>query len=403
MTANQRRPGFRLPWSSEMDETVDGSTHPAAGGAVADAPAALSAPATDRPDAADPPAGEGPQVVPPAAEAAPMNDESGSSADFMRELVAAMRRVADEAREAGVADMRSRVEEHVKRVEAAAEARRTELNAQAERDIAGVGEWAQAEAARIRREADEKVVARRAKLEEQMAADAMRTRNEAGAVRERAAAYEKELDTYHAQLVEIDDPTAFAAAAKRMPQPPPLEGVDAPAAATPSPMEPPVADGAPVDVPTPAPAATPPPPQATAPEAVAPERPAPAVDDAAPAADVHPAEELLGDEVAEIESAPAATASAPAPAPRVEPVTTDIIVKGLGSFGAITGFRQTLAGAEGIEGVALSLGQTGEFVFRATHQPGVDIAAVIRGLEGDGARIELQGESALQVTLDRAR
>jgi hypothetical protein len=402
MTANQRRPGFRLPWSSEMDETADGGTHPAAGGAVADAPAATaSAPMTDRPDAGDPSPGDAAGDAAPAVDAAPMNDEGGSSADFMRELVAAMRRVADEAREGGVADMRSRVEEYVQHVEAAADSRRSELNAQAERDIASVGEWAQAEAARIRREADERVVARRAQLEEQMAADAMRTRNETGAVRERAAAYEKELETYHAQLVEIDDPTAFAAAAKRMPQPPALEGMDVAPVAAPTPMPAPVAEAAPVAAaaPGPTPAAAP------AAEAVppTPEAATAAFDAEGPAADVHPAEEqLMSEAAAEIESAPAATAPA-APAERVEPVTTDIIVKGLGSFGAITGFRQTLAGADGIDGVALSLGQTGEFVFRATHRPGLDMAAVIRGLEGEGARIEPQGEAALQVTLDRAR
>jgi hypothetical protein len=391
MTANQRRPGFRLPWSSEMDETVGGTAQPVAGGTVAEASVAAGpegpggsgegSPGPDRAPEASPAAVAGP--APPFAGVEP--ESGGSSPEFMRELVAAMRKVADEAREAGIADMRARAEEQVMRLEAAAEGRRTELHAQAERDIAAVGEWAQAEAARIRREAEERVVARRAQLDEQLAADGSRTRTEADAVRDRAAEYEKELQAYHAQLADIDDPTAFAAAAKRMPQPPVLEARSGstPTAATPAAS--PDADSNP--------------PSATD------GRVPPATESAT--VEVHPDEEpLLTEAAAEIESGPAAAAMQPSPAEpqaRQDPVTTDIVVKGLGSFGAITGFRQSLAGADGIDGVALSLGQTGEFVFRATHQPGLDVVAAIRHLEGEGAKVEPQGDGKLQVTLDRAR
>ena len=89
--------------------------------------------------------------------------------------------------------------------------------------------------------------------------------------------------------------------------------------------------------------------------------------------------------------------------PAREPATTEVVVKGLGSFGAITGFRQALSGVEGIDAVALSLGQTGEFVFRATHAAGFDVRNAIAQLEGDGANIEDRPEGGLRVTLDRAR
>jgi hypothetical protein len=82
---------------------------------------------------------------------------------------------------------------------------------------------------------------------------------------------------------------------------------------------------------------------------------------------------------------------------------TEVVVKGLGSFGAITGFRQSLSGVDGIESVALSLGQTGEFVFRATHAAGFDVRGAIVTLEGDGARVEDRQEGGLRVTLERAR
>ena len=82
---------------------------------------------------------------------------------------------------------------------------------------------------------------------------------------------------------------------------------------------------------------------------------------------------------------------------------TEVVVKGLGSFGAITGFRQALSGVDGIDAVALSLGQTGEFVFRATHAGGFDVRGAIAQLEGEAAKIEDRPEGGLRVTLDRAR
>jgi hypothetical protein len=84
-------------------------------------------------------------------------------------------------------------------------------------------------------------------------------------------------------------------------------------------------------------------------------------------------------------------------------MTTEVVVRGLGSFGAITGFRQALSNVEGIDGVSLSLGQSGEFVFRATHAPGFDVAGAIVTLEGDSARVEPNPTGGLHVTLERAR
>jgi hypothetical protein len=109
-------------------------------------------------------------------------------------------------------------------------------------------------------------------------------------------------------------------------------------------------------------------------------------------------------EAATVEEKPAEAPPTAAPTLSIsEPAVTEVVVKGLGSFGAITGFRQSLSGVDGIESVALSLGQTGEFVFRATHAPGFDVKAAITELEGDGATIEARPEGGLRVTLERAR
>jgi hypothetical protein len=398
MTANQRRPGFRLPWSSEEEaaagtsaseaeaSTAEASAAEGSAAAAADAPSS-AAPSTSPPAPAEPatateplaaepttPAAAEPTPAPASAQGGPPADAEASP-DFMRELVTAMRRVADEARQAGVTDIRTRADEQIKRLEADAARRREELQARAEKDVAAVGDWAKAEADRIRAEAEQRVVARRAQLDQQLAADATRNEGEAKALRDRVAEYERELEAYHAQLSEISDPAAFAAAAKRMPRPPKLDG-PASASATVEPAARPPASPAPAAVPA-------------ASNGVTPDAP-----------EVHPAEEeVLSIRLAELD----ATLPDDAAVPAAEPTTTEIVVKGLGSFGAITGFRQALSGVEGVEGVALSLGQAGEFIFRATHRVGFDIGAAITKLEGDAAKIEGRPEGGLQVTLDRAR
>ncbi len=421
MTANQRRPGFRLPWSSEMDAeggevARGGEDEPMTPTPSGDQPAAeqaapdnASASTTEPAAEMEAPAGASEKAGEPAeqpAEAVTETADDGAAAaaaaaagqtgdEFMRDLVAAMRKVADEARDTGVADLRTKADEQVRLLESDADRRRRELRERAETDVAEVGEWEKAEAERITKEAEQRVVARRAQLDQQLATDTTRTEAETKAVRERVAEYERELDAYHSQLIEINDPAAFAAAAKRMPKAPSLDG--GPAAKT--------------DIPAPSTAV------ATAAAAAAPTsaddqvpvEPITAASNGVPepAPEVHPAEEeVLAARLAELDATlprtPDAQAAKPAPT-GAEPATTEVVVKGLGSFGAITGFRQALSGVEGIDAVALSLGQTGEFVFRATHAAGFDVRNAIAQLEGDGANIEDRPEGGLRVTLDRAR
>jgi hypothetical protein len=426
MTANQRRPGFRLPWSSEMDaeggEVASGGedesmTPTMSDGHVADAavdepnPEAQPTPETPAEPAAEmeapavaPAADRDAETTPDAVPAAAAAAAAPPTDEFMRDLVAAMRRVADEARDTGVSDLRTRAEEQVRQFEADAERRRNDLRERAEQDVAEVGEWERSEQERITREAEQRVVARRNRLDQQLAADSTRTEAETKAIRDRVSEYERELDGYHAQLIEINDPAAFAAAAKRMPAPPSLDGTPAPApvAATTPPEDP----GQPVAAVEASPAET-----AAADEPV-PVEPVSAASNGVPERepDVDPVqEEVLAARLAELdatlpptpaESEPAAAAEPVAPG---EPATTEVVVKGLGSFGAITGFRQALSGVDGIDAVALSLGQTGEFVFRATHAAGFDVRTAISQLEGEGAKIEDRPEGGLRVTLERAR
>jgi hypothetical protein len=310
-----------------------------------------------------------------------------------------MRRVADEARDTGVAELRADADEHVRKLESDADRRRGELRERADQDVAAVGEWEQAEQERITKEAEQRVVARRTQLDQQLAAETSRTEAETRAIRDRVAEYERELEAYHGQLVDINDPAAFAAAAKRMPKAPSLVGA--------APADPAVPAAAEVDAPAEveAPAAPPAPVTADA-DDQAPVEPVTAASNGVPdPAPAQPAEEgVLAARLAELDATlpPAAAEEAPPAAP-AETMTTEVVVKGLGSFGAITGFRQALSGVDGVDAVALSLGQTGEFVFRASHAPGFDLRAAIAQLEGDGAKIEDRPEGGLRVTLERAR
>ena len=387
MTANQRRPGFRLPWSSEEEAEAARATDatPEAGEPVAEAAAAPTSPEA-APPSADATSSEAPAATPEPTTPA----EAEPPQEFLRELVAAMRRVADETKQSGLADARARAEERVKQLEAEGERRRQELSARAETDIAAVGEWAKAEAERIKAEAERRVSARRTQLDEQLAADQARGQADAKAVRDRVGDYERELEAYHAQLAEITDPAAFAAAAKRMPRPPAL---DAAPAATPAPGR------------TPASAAAPAP--ADAQPVTADASPASTNGQAATTAEVHPAEEeVLAARLAELDAslpADAAAEATAAPTATATSDTTEVVVSGLGSFGAITSFRQALADVDGVQGVALSLGGSGEFVFRATHRPGFDVGAAIASLEGDAAKVAPRPEGGLLVKLERRR
>jgi hypothetical protein len=328
-----------------------------------------------------------------AAAATPPTDE------FMRDLVDAMRRVADEARDTGVAELRADADEQIRKLEADADRRRGELRERADQDVAAVAEWERAEQERITKEAEQRVVARRAQLDQQLAAETSRTEAETRAVRERVAEYERELEAYHAQLIDINDPAAFAAAAKRMPKAPSLVGGTTAPAAT--------------DDQVAAPAAKAPAPALEA-DDQAPVEPMTAASNGVPepAVPAEPAQEgVLAARLAELDAslpqaeaeAEASAEAAPAAAPAEAAATTEVVVKGLGSFGAITGFRQALSGVAGVDAVALSLGQTGEFVFRASHAPGFDVRAAIAQLEGDGAKIEDRPEGGLRVTLERPR
>lgn len=331
------------------------------------------------------------------------------SDDFLKSLVGAMRAVADTSRETSLADLRTAIDERIETLRTSAAERETDIRRQADTDLEAVGEWERAEIDRVKGEAETKRTDRRTQLEEQLAAHRTASEEAVKSARSRLAQHENELAAFFAQLGEITDPAAFVAAAKRMPRAPELES--APASETPAATASPdprlAALGVSPDVATatemtPAEAATSTGPADPA-EAVAADTATDATvatNGTTPAADARLAERLA--QLDERLSTQPATPAATSPAAAGGETSTAIVVKGLGSFGAITSFKQSLERVEGVRGVTLSLGPTGEFVYRASHASEFDLAAAIQGLEGPTASIE-NTDGTLVVTLSRAR
>lgn len=332
---------------------------------------------------------------------------------FLRNLVDAMRHVAEETRSKSVVELRASVDDHIRELRSASEDRAGAMRKLAEDEVAAIGAWEETEIERLRAEAKRRSEERRVRLDQEVADDASQTEREIEQIKERATAYEAELDTFLAKLAEIRDPAAFVTAAQRMPAPPlssPSASVDAttvsarlaalgvkqPEAAPET--APAVAEMAPAET-------------ASAPEA-APTTAAPAAAEASaaaepvaeqPAAESAPAKPAAPETVAAPAEAvvPSAAPTASASEPAVE-TATSVVVKGLGSFGAITSFKQSLERAPGIRSVALSLGPTGEFVYRATHAADADLPALLGAIE-DGSTVERQPDGSLRVTVGRPR
>lgn len=408
MAVNPRRPGFRLPWSAE-GETPSTASERAPEEASAEVPAANGTGDAAKAAGSN---GSSPELTdaasaspePASADVAPSAPAPESEANpFLQNLVDAMRGVAETSRESSLSELRDRVEQRVAGLRQAAAEAAEELRRRAELDLEGIGDWERDELERIRGEAERKRDERRAQLEKQLADHQAAADRNVTATQQRLADHERELDAFFAQLGEIEDPAAFVAAAKRMPRAPELE---APSVAAPPPDTSTTSPWGPAVDPR------------LAAMGIARREPAaaeaPADDDAetaepAEAADP-PKDSQLAERLAELDArigtgeddadGQAATAS-PAHASATD-TSTPIVVKGLNSFGAITSFKQALERVDGIRGVTLSLGPTGEFVYRASHAPEFDLSGAIRSVEGESADVEMS-EGMLKVTVGRPR
>lgn len=332
---------------------------PGSGEAAAAAPAAVEASA--EPAAVDAPA----TAAEPRAPAVPAASAPQAPNPFLRSLVEAMRGVAEEERTTNLTELKAKVEQRVEHLAATGSELAEDLRRRSELDIKEIGDWERGEIERIRGEAARKVEARRQRLEQQLVERQQQTEHEIEATRGLLSDYERELAGFVGQLTEIQDPAAFVEAARKMPKQPSLE----------------MASGGGKSV---------------------------------PSAQVEP--DALSARLAKlevsgtVEPTTTETNGAVAGNGQVAPdenesgnTVTPIVVKGLGSFGAITSFKQSLEKSGGIRAVSLSLGPTGEFVYRATHDPSFDIEAAIRSVESGASNIEREADGTVRVVISRPR
>lgn len=357
-----------------------------------------------RDDDMEPAATDGAEA-PIVADSTPSMNDSGRepAAPFLQSLVDAMRKIADQTSDDALAKLRASVAERAAAIRAETEQRAAELHEVANADLASVADWEQAEIQRIREEAGAKVSARNATLDAQLAANQAAGEGAMTAVEARVDAFEAEMAAFFAQLNDVHDPAALGSALKRIPTAPSLaDTVAAPAGDTaPSPASAvaagPVVAAAP-DVSADSEVAAAPAGEVAVAAAPAQEPPGEVDPDGessspasvavatapAPAADTAEGSAAAEEPAEEPAAEPALATAAPAAAPveeRGEEATTQVLVTGLTSFGAITSFKQSLEHVAGIHRVSLGLGTSGEFIFTTLHRAGFDLAAAIRTFE----------------------
>ncbi len=372
MTATQRRPGFFGKWSAEDEPSEEEQRTE-----------------TDMPDPADTTTVEA--TVDPTPGAEPPVEPSDQ---FLSSLTAAMRRVADDARESSLADARAAIAAKIAAMRASATARSDELRTRAEQDVAGIGEWSRAEIVRIEAETQRKVEQRQSQLAEQLDEHDRRSSTEIAALEAQVEQYEGELALFFSQLGEITDPDTFISAARRMPRLPEAdlsavaggtdvtdESGEAPAGGHEERLrnlgidrngDTDLAEGE-----------------------ARPTNGTHADPDASAAAEAT-------DAAAEPAPAPATADAPPIVADATVDTTTTIAAVGLGSFGAVTSFKSALEKADGVTAVRLSLGSGGEFVYTVTHRADIDLGEVATA-SLTGATVERSADGVVHLSAGKRR
>jgi class 3 adenylate cyclase len=398
MAQTEARPGFRLPWTADNDaapETGEATT--------AESPVADATPVADEPTIAEE------QVTPD------MTDLSVSTArrptKFMADLSRAMQTAVETSRDDTMARLTADAKVVVEEIHTASAAEAADLRRRADDDVAAVREWSKAEIARIREEAEARITLRKGALDGEMDAHAAVVETRVKRVGDTVTEFEGVMAAFFEEMRSEEDPTRIAAMAETMPEPPDLAGIAA------SISEPDVASFDPIrnvepvaetEAPT-AEAATA---ESTDPatEAATDEsteegtEPDPRIGLDFAAAEAEAAtfsgdldeDETLPAPAADLETGE--TIEAPAEAASTDRGTTRVVVLGLVSVASIATFKRSLGRVPGVSAIGVSSGPDGEFVFTVSHDTGLGLAAAITELPGFDARITTETADGLEVT-----
>ncbi|HSL97403.1 MAG TPA: hypothetical protein VK831_02410 [Candidatus Deferrimicrobiaceae bacterium] len=351
-------------------------------------------PASDRPDATsqaqDPaPTAEAEPDVEPAVETQPEAEPETEPVRAPRRdtplvagLVKAMREAAETSRGESIAALRAEATAHVETIRSGSTDEEAALRKQADADVAEIREWAKAEAARIRTESEERIADRQAAHALELEAHAEAIDARVAEVEAAVSAYEAEMGAFFERLLAEDDPARLATLAERAPDPPILADLAAmprPATfepATPGPAVPSESDTAHEPEATSQPHAGERASDELIDESLGPE-------DAA-AAEAQAFEDL---EIADDDGNRAADA----------PGSHRMVVTGLTTVAGISAFKGAIGQLEGVQGVSVTAGERGTFVFAIAHDPALDLESALPQLPGFDAKVTGRDDDAIRV------
>jgi hypothetical protein len=156
---------------------------------------------------------------------APAAKLSEPARGFLNELVQAMQATAEHQREATNAEVESMTDAHVERVRARAAAEAEELRRMALADIDEINAWQEAEAVRLREEAERRIIARGEELDSYLMRHAAMVDGEVDQIEGAVTEYQTRLDLYFDRLTTEASPAEIARLADEIPEPPDLSKV----------------------------------------------------------------------------------------------------------------------------------------------------------------------------------
>jgi hypothetical protein len=414
MAQTDTRPGFRLPWAAERNDSDQPAEETATETPVAEETS--TAEELETPDMIDTTADaatDTSEAVPgtPTASATP---SAKRPTKFMADLSRAMQAAAESSRDDTMARVATDAKTAVEQIHAASTDEAAALRRNADDDVAAVREWSKAEIARIREEAEVRVAARKVELDAEMELHGRVVEARVEQVNSTISEFESQMTTFFERLMAEQDPTRIATMAEAMPDPPDLLEVAAsitePLTAVPDPVA-----SEPAPEPTAETIETIETSETTAdeiPEAVADEIPEAATDPRLEAL----AEAGLDFAAAEAEAAaftgdidddevpaapegdhPKSAIETPETASEAVQATTRVVVLGLVSVASIATFKRTLGRVTGISAIGVASGPDGEFVFTVSHDAGFGLADAITALPGFEARVTAETAEGLEV------
>ena len=243
MASTDAKSGFRLPWSTDRNDSIDPASEagdqtvdqaPPQGAVDESATTPASSPANVAQDQ-----GYETQSAPladaaPVADAAPSSETAPAavagparkSNKFMADLTKAMQTAAEAARADVLEKFNADAKAHIETIHASTADEATQLRKRADEDVASIREWSKNEIAHIREETDERIAHRKDVLEREVEAHAAQIEARIEHVQSRVTGFEAEMAAFFERLLAEDDPTRFAAMAETLPEPPAFDDDD---------------------------------------------------------------------------------------------------------------------------------------------------------------------------------